>query len=63
MHFPLSLAFALTTPIVYMDKVAEDLKSYSQTALQQYNEKEVLLFILTCLFFRSRRQKMLLISH
>ncbi|GMP92652.1 hypothetical protein CsSME_00042791 [Camellia sinensis var. sinensis] len=42
MYFPRSFGFGGTEPVFNLDEIADDLKTFSELALKQYNDKEVL---------------------
>ncbi|THG17580.1 hypothetical protein TEA_017993 [Camellia sinensis var. sinensis] len=41
MYFPRSFGFGGTEPVFNLDEIADDLKTFSELALKQYNDKEV----------------------
>ncbi|XP_028065035.1 uncharacterized protein LOC114268124 [Camellia sinensis] len=40
MHFPRSFGFGGTSPVFNLDEIADDLKTFAELALKQYNDKE-----------------------
>ena len=51
MYFPRSFGCGGTAPVFNLDEIADDLKTFAELALKQYNDKEVYFFILLKLFF------------